>query len=39
MEKATVRSVKGVNIILPIQKKKKVKGEEQQQKKVTHLPT
>lgn len=39
MEKATVRSVKGVNIILPIQKKKKkVNCEEQQQKKkVTHL--
>lgn len=32
MEKATVRSVKGVNIILPIQKKK-FKCEEQQQKK------
>lgn len=40
MEKATVRSVKGVNIILPIQKKKKKKvncEEQQQKKKVTHL--
>lgn len=41
MEKATVRSVKGVNIILPIQKKKKKKKvnceEQQQKKKVTHL--
>lgn len=34
MEKATVRSVKGVNIILPIQKKK-FKCEEQQQKSDT----
>lgn len=37
MEKATVRSGKGVNRILPIQKKKKkFKCEEQQQQKKWH---
>lgn len=39
MEKATVRSVKGVNIILPIQKKKKKVNCEEQQQKKSHTPS
>lgn len=39
MEKATVRSVKGVNIILPIQKKKRSKVKSNNKKKShTFLP-